>query len=299
MTLPPSGGNSSAIRTLPGSAVAAVPPSAPSALERIHVVLVEPGDSRNVGSVARAMLNLGFSHLHLVAPPRYRIEDAEPTACWAAPLLRRARVHATLDEALAPMQHVVGFAARHGRQRPRHLLLDEWTGKLAAEIPGETALLFGPEDTGLRQEHLPHCRWLVRIPSRAANPAFNLSQAVLLALFQVERALAGAQDAPGIRRGRAAWRDFYELERIVDEALTRARFYHPGTPEPVPSLVKHLLKRIDPDTREMQLLLGMFGKINRALAGEVPVRRMPEDAPAQDSPCAAQEPRPRAHKKRL
>jgi TrmH family RNA methyltransferase len=260
--------------------VTAVPSSAASALERIHVVLVEPGDSRNVGSVARAMQNLGFSHLHLVAPPRYRIEDAETTACWAADLLGRARVHATLHEALAPMHHVVGFAARHGRQRPRHLLLDEWTEMLAADPAGETALLFGPEDTGLRQEHLSHCRWLVRIPSRAANPAFNLSQAVLLALFQVERALVAAQDAPGIRRERAPWRDFYELERIVDEALSRARFYHEGTPEPVPALVKHLLKRIDPDAREMQLLLGLFGKINRALAGEVPVRRLPEDPPA-------------------
>jgi tRNA C32,U32 (ribose-2'-O)-methylase TrmJ len=46
---------------------------AASPLDRIHVVLVEPGDSRNVGSVARAMLNLGYRHLHLVAPPRYRV----------------------------------------------------------------------------------------------------------------------------------------------------------------------------------------------------------------------------------
>jgi len=278
--------------------VTAVRPPETRALERIHVVLVEPGDSRNVGSVARAMLNLGFAHLHLVAPPRYREADAETTACWAAELLHRARIHATLEEALAPMQHVAGFSVRHGRQRPRHLLLDEWTARLAAESPGETALVFGPEDTGLRQEHLPHCRWLVRVPSRPENPAFNLSHAVLLALFQVQRALAGAGDAARMRHDRPAWRDYYELERLVDEALTRARFYHPGTPAPVPSVVKQLFKRIDPDLREMQLLLGMFGKINRALAGKVPLRRIPEDPSGGGSAAVPEEARPRSLRKR-
>lgn len=156
-----------------------------------------------------------------------------------------------------------------------------------------------PEDTGLRQEHLSHCRWLVRIPSRAVNPAFNLSQAVLLALFQVGRSLdeaapmplrdtvlsgntvpsgntAPSGDTVPARNGdRPGWREFYELERIVEETLLRCRFYHKGTPAPVPSVVKHLLRRMDPDVREMQLLLGMFGKINRALAGEVPINSLP------------------------
>ncbi len=39
------------------------PLSAPLS-ERFHVVLVEPGNSANVGAVARAMANLGFAHLH-------------------------------------------------------------------------------------------------------------------------------------------------------------------------------------------------------------------------------------------
>jgi len=247
-------------------------------LDWIHVVLVEPGDSRNVGSVARAMMSLGFRHLHLVAPPRYRVEDAATTACWAEGLLHAARIHPTLTQALAPMQHVVGFSARHGRQRPRHIALDEWTGTLAAGPRMETALLFGPEDTGLRQEHLSHCRWLVRIPSRAENPAFNLSQAVLLALFQVGRSLDDTAVVPTRGADHPGWREFYELERIVEEALRRCRFYHKGTPAPLPAVVKHLLRRMDPDVREMQILLGLFGKINRALAGEVPVRRLTESS---------------------
>ena len=152
--------------------------------QHLHVVLVEPGDSLNVGAVARAMSNLGFANLHLVAPPRYDAARAAISACWATPLLAQARVHDDLGAALADMRHVVGFAAREGRHRPQQQLLHEWAGRLAQQPPVRTALLFGPEDHGLTQEHISHCQWLVRIPSAAENPSFNLAQAVLLALYE-------------------------------------------------------------------------------------------------------------------
>ncbi len=61
------------------------------------------------------------------------------------------------------------------------------------------------------------------------------------------------------------------MEALVEEVLTRARFYRLGNPEVIRGMVKHLLRRMDPDTREMRVMLGMFGKINRALQGIVPV----------------------------
>ncbi len=237
--------------------------------DRFHVVLVEPGDSLNIGAVARAMSNLGFRHLHLVAPPRYDPERAAITACWAAEQLRAAPVYDSLEQALAPMEQVAAFTARHGRHRPGHLLLPEWTAKIAAAPPGPTALVFGPEDHGLRREHLAHCHWLVRIPSSGENPSFNLAQSVLLALFELSR--QAWNETPRKARTMPAARDMYQLDVLVDEVLTRSRFFKEGTPAPIPDLVKHLLRRTDPDKRELRVLLGMFGKINRALSGDVPV----------------------------
>ncbi len=246
------------------------------ALRRFHVVLVEPGDSLNVGSVARAMSNLGFTNLHLVAPPRHDPAKAATTACWATDLLERARMHDTLADALAPMQDVVGFTGRQGRHRPKHVLLDGWLDGLIRTPPRVTALLFGPEDTGLRTEHLSACRWLVRIPSSARNPSFNLAQAVLLALFGIARLEWGpAEPEAGPPPAREA--EFQQLERIVEEALVRSGFYGKGTPAPLPDLVKHLLRRIGPDTREMPVLLGMFDHINRALSGRSPAQPFPPE----------------------
>lgn len=262
----------SSARSRPLVDAASLPMS--EALERFHVVLVEPGDSLNVGSVARAMSNLGFAHLHLVAPPRYDPERAATTACWATDVLAGAQVHATLEAALEPMQAAVGFTARHGRHRPQHVLLPAWIDTLRAGPQLQTALLFGPEDTGLRAEHLPACRWLVRIPSAAANPAFNLAQAVLLVLYELSR-LEWHRLAPPPETRRVREGDLQQLERLVGEAAVRSGFYGKGTPAPLPELVKHLLRRIEPDARELPVLLGLFDRVNRTLAGRSPAQPLP------------------------
>jgi TrmH family RNA methyltransferase len=255
---------------------ASLPPS--EAFARFHVVLVEPGDSLNVGAVARAMSNLGYSRLHLVAPPRYHPATAATTACWATDVLEGARIHDSLAEALAPMQEVVGFTARHGRHRPRHVLLPAWCAGMAGAPPVETALLFGPEDTGLRSEHLGACRRLVRIPSAAANPSFNLAQAVLLTLFEISRLHWGSiPGSAGPERAREG--DLQQLERLVEEAAVRSGFYGKGTPEPLPHLVRHLLRRIAPDSREMPVLMGLFDHLNRALSGRSPAQPFPPPPP--------------------
>ena len=256
-------------------------PNTAEAWNRFHVVLVEPGDSLNIGAVARAMSNLGFHNLHLVAPPRYNRQQAAMTACWATDLLDRATEHSSLEEALAPMEQVVGFTARHGRHRPQHVTLPDWIATVKTSRPLKTALMFGPEDTGLRTEHLSACRWLVRIPSEAENPSFNLAQSVLLALFEISRldweALPASQ---GPRPALEA--DLQQMERMVEEAMVRSGFYGKGTPAPLPGLVKHLLRRIEPDVRELPILMGMFDHINRALSGRSPAQTYPKAEGAQD-----------------
>ena len=262
------------------NAPAAPGPLSEQRVDHLHVVLVEPGDSLNIGSVARSMSNLGFTHLHLVAPPRYDPQKAETTACWGAPLLATAQIHDTLEDALTNMEQVVGFTARHGKDRPRHLLLPDWVAQMAPLPPRQTALLFGAEDTGLKNEVLPHCHYLIRIPTTTANPSFNLGQAVMLALYELTRTQWA--DLPREERQLATDQDFLQLERLVENVLQRAGFYHKGTPQPLPQVVKHLLRRIDPEQREMQILLGMFGKVDRALQGRVPTRPLSvEDNPEE------------------
>jgi len=233
--------------------------------DSFHVVLVEPGESLNIGSVARAMRNLGFRHLHLVAPPRFDRAKAAITACWGADLLDQAQVHPTFEHALADFENVVAFSGREGKNRGAPIDLLEWGGAVNDTSPCKTALVFGPEDNGLRQEHIEQCRLVVRIPSAVECPSFNLAQAVLLALFEIAR--RGTQlPATTNRRQSPPWNDFFQLDRLLDNVMRSSGFLRTGTPEPVPGLVKNLFRRLDLDQREMGILLGLFGRLDRVLA---------------------------------
>jgi TrmH family RNA methyltransferase len=212
------------------------------------------------------MSNLGFSHLHLVKPQSFDRARAKITACWGDFLLDTVVVHDSMEEALSPMQEVVGFSGQHGKHRPQHVYLHEWERTWAKNPAVTTALVFGPEDTGLTQEHLAHCRWTVRIPSTVKNPSFNLAQAVLLVLFELKRSELHGLTTESVPLGeQAPMNFFYQLDRIVGEVLERCEFYREGTPGPIPDLVKNMLRRIAPDQREMGVLQALFGRLNSAL----------------------------------
>lgn len=228
----------------------------------LRVVLVEPKDSLNIGSVARAMSNLGFSNLHLVCPHNYNREKALQTACWASDLIENAFFHEKLETAVADTEEVVGFTARTGCYRPAHLNLSDWIDSHYSSKNLKTAILFGPEDTGLTSEHIEVCRWLVRIPSTSKNPAFNLAQSVVIALWELGKQASNLERIP-LSENMADLNDYFQLERMIKILGTTSGFIGAGTPGPVPAILNNIFKRTYLTKREMGILLGFFGKLER------------------------------------
>lgn len=254
--------------------------------DSFHVILVEPADSLNVGAVARAMMNLGFRNLHLVDPLNYDRPHARVTARRADPLLESMIFHDTFEQAVADMDEVVGLALRDGPRPAHYVTLPQWTNALPArmgdvnETPRKIALVFGPENSGLRNEHLDQCRWIIRIPSTDEFSAFNLAQSVLLVLYDISRVLSAELPTESVselappenRRSarkstavRPTWNDYYQLDRHLDSVMTETGFIREGSPEPVPALVRNLFRRLELNPQEMGILLALFARIHTML----------------------------------
>ena len=236
---------------------------------KFHIVLVEPAESLNVGSVVRAMRNLGFGSLHLVRPVNFDPKRAAITACWGEDLIKEIKIHDSLEEVLKEVKDVVGFSTREGRNRSSHMVMNDWLANEIPTPPVDTAILFGPEDNGLREEHTEQCRCLVRIPSVKNCPAFNLAQSVLLVLYDLSKRTWDGALTQKIRH-LPDWNQFFQLDRIIDDVLVQCSYYRSGTPGPIPALVKGMFRRMNPDEREMRVLLGLFARVNKALKGEIP-----------------------------
>lgn len=166
-------------------------------LNNIRIVLVGTLYSGNVGSVCRAMANMGITDLVLAAP---RIcdnwEEAVRMAVHADNILSNHRKVDSLAEAVADCSWVIGTTARGGLYRqhvktPRELAPELL--KLAAH--GRVALVFGREDKGLNNEEIGICTHLIRVPVHPEYASLNLSQAVLLCCYELYSAL-GTYEPP-------------------------------------------------------------------------------------------------------
>lgn len=156
-------------------------------LNNIRIVLVSPIYSGNIGSICRAMKNCGLSQL-VIAEPRHTIEnlEAQKMALHASDIFENRREYPTLAAAVADCGLVVGTTARLGLYRchaktPR----DVAPQMIATAHTSPVALVFGPEDNGLGNEHLTLCTRLIQIPSSSKYSSLNIAQAVMICSYEL------------------------------------------------------------------------------------------------------------------
>lgn len=145
------------------------------------IVLVRPQLGENIGAVARAMSNFGFTDLRLVAPkngwPNPRAVDM---AVGAGHIVEAARVFETVPAALRGVARVYATTSR-GRDIEKRVISPEQAAQeMCARANVPTALLFGPERTGLENEDIILADALVTIPTSAENPSLNLAQSSVI-----------------------------------------------------------------------------------------------------------------------
>ncbi len=164
-------------------------------LDRVVVVLVRARNPNNIGAVARAMHDFGFRHLRVVNEYAVPFETAR-SAVDASAVLAEAKAFGSLAEAVTDCTLVVGTTAVGERalEHPLHELADArgLIGEELAKDGGRVGLLFGSEKTGLSNEELSHCHWLLTIPMEehvgVRHPSMNLGQAVAVCLYELVRA---------------------------------------------------------------------------------------------------------------
>jgi TrmH family RNA methyltransferase len=189
-------------------------------IDRVVVVLVRARNPNNIGAVARAMHDFGFRHLRVVNEYAVPFESAR-SAVDASKVLAEATTFGGVADAVTDCTLVVGTTAVGERtlQHPLQALPDgaEIIRKELAEESGRVAFLFGSEKTGLSNEELSHCHWLLTIPmeqhEEVRHPSMNLGQAVAVCLYELVRSARGG--AVPASREKAAAAESGETERLT------------------------------------------------------------------------------------
>jgi tRNA/rRNA methyltransferase len=228
------------------------------------IVLVRPQLGQNIGKAARAMLNFGLTELRLVAPrDGWPNPDAGPAASGADSVLADAKVFATTAEAIADCAQVYASTVRR-----RDLVLpvvdpQAMAQGIAAGI-SRSAILFGPERSGLETDDVALANAMVTVPINPAFGSLNLAQAVILLAYEWSKHSALA--VPTAREAEPA-APHAELEGLigqVDAALDDVDYFHPPErKQATRHALRTLLTKPRWSSREIQALRGVIRALSQ------------------------------------
>ena len=239
------------------------------ARDRFAFVLYRPQSAGNIGAAARALKNMGFDDLRLVAPGTLKSREASAMAVHADDVLARATVYPDLAAALADCSLAVGTTSRRGGYRSRAIPLRSAAAELTALAgANKIAIVFGREDRGLTNRELKLCHRLITIPTAPEYPSLNLAQAVMVVAYEL---MLTADTSAAIEANKAL--HFVEasvsdpmLERLA-EGLVSIGFIPDDNPDHIMLAIREIFGRSGLTAREVEILNGMARQIRWVAEG--------------------------------
>jgi len=236
--------------------------------KNISVILVEPQGPINIGACCRVMQNFGFSDLRLINPcQEYKSKDARKMALNAKGMLEKVSLFKSLSLALADCNIAFGTTRRSGKYRSDFIFPDITAKKIQKYDDNiKIALVFGREDTGLTTDELKTCQYFVTIPTNDSFASMNLSHAIGILLYEIDKACKTPNDseaASSIKEQELA--NGKELEQMyahMRETLIKIEYLDPQNPDHLLKSYRKIFGKSELTSRDVRIIRGLISKID-------------------------------------
>ena len=229
-------------------------------------ILINTSHAGNVGACARAMKVMGFEDLVLVAPRWANVLRREETiqrASGALDVLGRARIVATLEEALDGITHLCATAMTPRDFGPPTVAPRQHFESLVKALPDSAAplgvaFLFGSERFGMTNEDVYRCHVALSIPTNPAFGSLNLGAAIQVIAYEWRLALGGfAVQAATPEPVLADARQMAGMLSHLQEALVSVGFLDPESPKKLMPRLNQLFNRAALTQEDIHVLRGV------------------------------------------
>lgn len=241
-------------------------------LNKIRIVLVETSHSGNIGSSARAMLNMNLTELYLVNPKKMPDDLTFATAAHAIEVVNNAKIVPTLIDALDGVDLVIGTSARQRRINVPMLCVEDASKKalLYASQGLTIAVLFGRERTGLFNDELLMCHYHAYIPSSEGYRSLNLAQAVQILAYELFKQSNTFGDEELLQQHnhtleKASTREIQNFYSELEHKMQIVGFLNSEKPGHVVDKLKRMFQRAQLEPQEINILRGFLSRVGKGL----------------------------------
>lgn len=241
---------------------------------KIKFILNAPRNPKNIGASARGMANFGFRNLAVVNP--YVVAWRETrSAVNAGAVVEKAKKFNSLKDAIRSMHLVIGTSAGSRRNNDTRWIGLEQLRALVhenAKAKKSVALVFGSERSGLSNEDLAFCHYVLRIPTVTDCPSMNLSQAVAVVACAIrpDQTLPSKSES-ALPTEAVVWRRWVSVEhteRLIARALkasTAAGLLKGWDQNRSEARIRKALYRWNLTEVDIAMLHGIFGWVLKKL----------------------------------
>lgn len=248
-------------------------------LGNVRIVLVDAKFSGNVGMAARAVKNNGLAGIHLVRPRAELNKEAYALALAGADVLDTAKMHEHLYDAVADCGLVIGTTRRRGSLRKNVLGPAQAADMVREAVPvNNIAVVFGSEESGLSNDDLALCHWIISISTGTEFESFNLAHSVAIVGYLVNRAVAGPP--PGQRK-LASTENLELMFDDISDFLCEIGFIHEKDPRRMMMAIRKIFHRSGLVERDVRIIRGILRQSRWRIANP-DAETLPESAWNED-----------------
>jgi TrmH family RNA methyltransferase len=227
----------------------------------IRVILLEPEKSGNIGSVARSMRNFDLDDLWIVSPKTRINGEARAFAMRGLPILESAKIVTSLDQAIKDVDAVAGtssVAARSSSNLSRVAITPKQLAERTSTSKGTLGIVFGRESSGLNNQEVEACDFMVTIPASPEYNVLNIAVAASILFYELFHSKVANQS------GRASQSAKKRLLLQFDY-LAAVSDLQPHKRRLAQRAFRNVISRSFISAREASLLVGIFRKASAKL----------------------------------
>ena len=232
----------------------------------LKVILVEPNGPLNVGSVARLCSNFEVDELRIVSPKCDIFSlEAKKMALKGQKFLNHCKIFDDLQKAIFDCDLVLASCGRIDVKKDSFFESSEdifdWT--LSFKKINNLAIIFGREDRGLTNGELLLANKTFSIPTSHNNPSLNLSHAVAIVLYQLNKSSKKSlNNELKVVFNLASSKEVHDTFEEIEELLLRVGYLLKHTSKVKISKYKNFILRTNTSMHEINVLRGIVHQIN-------------------------------------
>jgi tRNA (cytidine32/uridine32-2'-O)-methyltransferase len=235
-------------------------------LKNISIVMVGTTHPGNVGAAARAMHNMCINQLVMVSPKCPVGEVAFARAAGAHSILDQRLTVDTMEEAIQDCELVIGSTARSRslswpKLSPSDMAKKTWS----LDDKSKVAIVFGREHSGLTNEELQLCNYMVSIPTNPDFSSLNVASAIQVMCYEIYKTLDEGQAIESLALDEPTATSF-DLEghfNHLEQVLLKTGYLNPAKPGQLLQRLRRLYQRANLSKNEVNILRGILSSVEK------------------------------------